>query len=634
MKNLPLVLGVVAAMLVTTAGCTGPDQPTEPSSTTPTYGTGNGPLVSQDFIDYTENPVDVPNPDRGLYRANDGMVVPVSGNPQDGFVVDSQTTFGGSIPVHTMISHVGFDLRNFSSNAIIAPGKEYTAKYEAPKSVSIKSRGDKPPWDYKTNFEYWKKNVLPKWPRGTSQPLTDDALAFIRDKFQQVRDANGVVIPRFNYDGEGWSWVSVDHPEDGSIDELVTSVEPDKDLVLEHIAQVKPILQEYEDVIMSVDGGWFGPWGEEHSTKFGTSPEAYAWMLDAWLDAVPASRPISVEGGAFLSWYNNRYGTHYTFANIDTIPAPQPGTPEARFGFFNDSYAFGTDDPDWPADDWGSLSEGSGWPGSPLGTDSDYNRAKIMTWIRNQNTNYGGEAQDDGVPTFWNSFPFVAWEASYAQTTYLNLDYDVEVHQRWVNFTYNEKNVSVPMKSPYKDGWPPKGTVAIFDPVYDGLTGAEYWRDRLGYRLVLREANVSQWVERDGTLQFQGKVQNVGFGNVVNKKNVTVILKPKGGFDADVYTYLTDIDARDWRPDMDSRASNTAAYRDLSFSVDMSAFGSVPAGDYDIYLKINDPKETSANKRCVEFANRGDMWDADLGANLIGSTMVYDTYPADTSTEG
>ncbi|MFZ1291918.1 MAG: hypothetical protein WAR79_17610, partial [Melioribacteraceae bacterium] len=72
----------------------------------------------------------------------------------------------------------------------------------------------------------------------------------------------------------------------------------------------------------------------------------------------------------------------------------------------------------------------------------------------------------------------------------------------------------------------------------------------------------------------------------------------------------------------DSRATNIAAWRDLNFSINMDAFGAVPLGEYDIYLKINDPKEQSANKRCIRFANKGDSWNADIGANLIGSTTV------------
>jgi len=53
----------------------------------------------------------------------------------------------------------------------------------------------------------------------------------------------------------------------------------------------------------------------------------------------------------------------------------------------------------------------------------------------------------------------------------------------------------------------------------------------------------------------------------------------------------------------------------------MGAFGKVPRGDYDIYLKINDPKETINNKRCIQFANH-DIWNSSLGANVIGSTTV------------
>ncbi len=201
-------------------------------------------------------------------------------------------------------------------------------------------------------------------------------------------------------------------------------------------------------------------------------------------------------------------------------------------------------------------------------------------------------------------------------------------YSRWNNFIYNEANVTKPVQFPANEeelgrrAFTGEIKTAIFDPVYDGRTGLEYFRDRLGYRLVLREAKASEWVKQNGTLRFEGKIQNVGFGNVVNQKNVSVILKPKAGSDS--YIALTNLDARDWLTDEggNGRPDNTAAWRDLNFSVKMSAFGKVPAGDYDIYLKINDPKEQSANKRCIRFANKGNSWNADLGANLIGSTTV------------
>lgn len=583
-------------------------------------GETDGALVAQG-LDYTEAPVDVPNPDRGFYRANDGMVVPVTATPESlgqRVNVGAEPVEVAGVTVQTRVSHIYFDLRNYSSNAFTDWGLPFDEEYEAPEDVSIASRGDAEPWDYETNFEYWLEHDVPAWPHGESQDITEDGLAYIRAMLGQVRDGEGVTLVRFSYDGPGFSWVYCDHPEDGEIDTLIADVEPDRAQILRHIEQLKPILEEYEDVIMAVDGGMFGPWGEMHSTAFGTSPEAYKWLIDAWLDAVPESRSILVQPGAYLSWYNATYGTAFDFATIDQIPAPAPGSPESRLGFFNDSYAYGTDDPEWIPDDWGSLAEGLYWPDNPYGDETDFDRGKMMTRIRLQNSFYGGEAQ--GGETLWNIYPFVAFEGAYAQTVYLNADYSEEVHERWAAFEYTEANVCVPLENAYAE--PYTVEQAVFDPVYAGKNGVEYWRDRLGYRLVLRDANAPESVTAADALRFEGKVQNVGFGNIVNRKNVTVILRAQA--DGATWSALTDIDAREWRPDLDSRADNTAAWRDLRFSIPVSAFGDVPAGTYDILLKINDPKEQSANKRCVRFANNGDIWDEALGANRIGAVGIVE----------
>jgi hypothetical protein len=288
------------------------------------------------------------------------------------------------------------------------------------------------------------------------------------------------------------------------------------------------------------------------------------------------------------------------------MPAPARDTPAQRFGMFNDSYSRGGND----FSDGGSLSEGYRLIGG------NYDRNAALTWIRNQNNFYGGETVGPGSDdNIYPRFPNVPYEAAYAQTTHLNTSYNRLTYKLWGDFIYNKENVTVPF-TPQHDG---VTRTAIFDPVYNGRSGMEYIRDRLGYRLVLREAYASESVKRNGTLRFEGKIQNVGFGNVVNRKNVWVILKAKNG--SATYTTLTNIDARSWQPDPDSRADNTSAWRSLNFSVKMGAFGKVPKGDYDIFLKINDPEETTTNKRCIQFANHG-IWNTSLGANLIGSTKV------------
>jgi hypothetical protein len=560
------------------------------------------PLVIQ-ALDYTENPVDIPNPDRGFYRPQ-WYVIPVQYEPAPAIPDLSATIAGTAVSVDSRIIYMEFDLKNFSSNAPL------NRRPIGPWSAA----GDLPP-DY-----------------GTTQPLTPAALDYVKAALQKVRESNAVAIVKFNYDGQGYTYV-----DNGSYDQIIHDCEPgapkgrvwyetgeisksdlcgisgheDKNWVQYHLWQLGNVFSEYEDCIMAVKGGVFGPWGEMHSSSYARTREGYHWLLNALLGYVPASRSILVHAGGVMAWYNMEYGTDYSFAHL--MPAPSRGTPPQRFGMFNDSYSAGSDG-DVPNDN-GSLSEAYALIGTrDMG---DFDRNRVLTWIRNQNNFYGGETVGPGSDNnIYSRFPNVLYEAAYAQTTHLNTEYSKRTYKLWGDFVYNKENVTRPFTPPH-DGVTRK---AIFDPVYDGRSGMEYMRDRLGYRLVLREANASEWVAQNGTLRFEGKIQNVGFGNVVNKKNVWIILKAKNG--SDTYTVLTNLDARDWRPDLDSRADNTAAWRDLNFSVNMGAFSKVPPGEYDIFLKINDPKETSTNRRCIQFANKGNSWDADLGANLIGSTKV------------
>jgi hypothetical protein len=554
-------------------------------------------------IDFTEFDGDIPNPDRGFYRPQ-SYVIPVGSGPSPGIPNLSATITGTTVSVDSRIVYMEFDLRNFSSNAPL------NGRPVGPWSAA----GNLPP-DY-----------------GTTQPLTPAALDYVRAALQRIRESEAVAIVKVNYDGRGNTYV-----DNGSFDQLIHDCEPgapkgriwyetgvinksdlcgipgheDKNWVQYHLWQLGNVFSEFEDCIMVVKGGIFGPWGEMHSSSYARTREGYHWLLKALLGYVPASRSILVHAGGVMAWYNIEYGTGYSFSNL--MPAPARGTPAQRFGMFNDSYSAGSGGK--VPNDNGSLSEGYSLLGT--GDQGNFDRNLVLTWIRNQNNFYGGETVGPGSDNnIYPRFPNVLYEAAYAQTTHMNTAYSQRTYKLWGDFIYNKENVTKPFTPPH-DG---VTRTAIFDPVYNGRNGMEYMRDRLGYRLVLREANVSERVAQNGVLRFRGKIQNVGFGNVVNKKNVSVILKAKNG--SATYTALTNLDARDWRPDLDSRADNISAWRNLNISVNMGTFGKVPPGDYDIFLKINDPKEQSANKRCIRFANKGNSWNADLGANLIGSTKV------------
>ena len=607
-------------------------------------------------LDYTENPVDISNPDRGAYRGRWQNISPNSVNetnspfgitpevdhrvpvdtnsvlyqgrqvpPVEGDDIQETQFYNGvnqnanpyvggtGISALPSISFMSFDLCNFSSNAFLSAKDAFGYKdvglFADPDTGATRS--------------------------GKTQPLTLFALDYIRGLLQKVRDGNGVAFVKFSYDGNGFNYIETHkYPHLNLTQGLIHGPEPtfvtdnnpsamcnvpgheDKSWIQYHIWQLKPIFHEFEDIIMCVKTGMLGPWGEQHSSPEAQSVDAYKMLLDAYLDAVPASRALLTHAGGFLAWYNETYGTTYTFTNIDAMPIPPKGSPEARFGFFNDSYAAGS----WG--DNGSISEGNPMINSRYGS-STYDRYRVITWLNKQNQIVQGEG---GIGNnVFGTMPGAILEAQQLRTSNLNMRHGR--YNRWNSFIYNETNVTTPVTFPANDteefpSYSGETKTAIFDPVYDGKTGLEYFRDRMGYRLVLREANASEFVEQKGTLIFEGKIQNVGFGNVVNQKKVSVILKSKDGSIS--YVAATNLDARDWLTDEggNGRPDNTAAWRDLNFSINMDAFGEVSLGDYDIYLKINDPKETSAIKRCIRFANKGNSWNTSLAANLIGSTTV------------
>jgi hypothetical protein len=545
------------------------------------------PLVLQ-ALDYTENPVDIQNPDRGFVKSNDDhtsdgpLILPVSGN-----VATSQwtgkpwemqyqpLTLGGVNPDRPVVT----------TNVRVEPGA--VQFYIDLRHFSSRSR----------------LNNTGTITYGTTQPITADALAVLREALLFVRDStNSTVHLRPTYDGMGWSYRDRYDTEPEGMStvagfEHLTWIEY-------HLLQLKPIFREFEDIIMVVDAGTFGPWGEIHTSTLSRDPVANTMLLNTLLDVIPPSRSIMVKAGQVVPWYNATHGTdisyslsgHFALDDKSIVPPPRPGSPQSRFGIFDDSYERG-----------------------------NAARDRFVNLVRGQRNFFGGElgGGTHDPSDIYTTPPALLYTSAFYRTDYLCAEWSGGRMRVLEEFRYTKDRIDVDVTFPHNN----KTVRVLYDPVYEGKNVLEYFRDRMGYRLVLREAKVSERVEQNGTLRFEGKIQNVGFGHVVNQKNVSVILKPKAG--AESYIVLTNLDARDWQPaevgpngEMpDSRATNTEAWRDVNVSVNMADFGDIPAGHYDVFLKINDPKEASRNKRSIQFANRN-LWNAALGANLIGSTTV------------
>ena len=288
--------------------------------------------------------------------------------------------------------------------------------------------------------------------------LSDEMLNTFDAMLKKIKENGATAIVRFAYDNfEG--------------DE---NLEPSLDMILKHIEQISPVLTENKDVISYVELGFFGPWGEMHTSDI-SKPENVTKALNVMLNNTPDELKIGVRQPKY----------YVDFANVERDKLNEnttiKGTKEYRVGLFNDGYL-------------GSHSD--------LGTFE--NRDIEIAWLQKQalHTLYGGEVvetrgneENDKI----NSANYMANEAFKTHTTYLNFDYDKKVINRWKDEIYNGS-----------------------DELYKGKSGYLYINNHLGYRFVLRNSNIKQ---TNNKINLNLDIENVGFANLVNSKKVTVILE-------------------------------------------------------------------------------------------------------------
>ncbi len=113
-------------------------------------------------------------------------------------------------------------------------------------------------------------------------PLDDALLDQLDANFAWLRDEGIKVIPRVYYAGEE---MAADAP---------------LDRILEHVGQLAPVLESNADVIVALQAGFVGAWGEWHASTNGLDADApRKEILDALLAALPASRMVQVRRPSF-----------------------------------------------------------------------------------------------------------------------------------------------------------------------------------------------------------------------------------------------------------------------------------------------------------------------------------------------
>jgi hypothetical protein len=317
--------------------------------------------------------------------------------------------------------------------------------------------------------------------------------------------------------------------------------------MLRHLEQLTPLLHDNADVIAWMRAGFIGAWGEWHTSTHGLDQdlEAKRRILTALLRALPEDRMVQL-----------RYPTDIWRLYGDPLTEDQAfsGTDQARVGFHNDCFLASEDD-------WGTYNRGG------INTLTE-DQARLAEQSRF--TPVGGESCNPNPPR--SDCPTALAEMALMHFSEFNQSYHPRVFRGWER-----------------------------QDCLDEI------KNRLGYRLVLRQAVVETTVQPGSALDLTVQLANVGFAPPINPRPVWLVLDGP-----EQVRVQLEVDPRRWAP---------GSEHTLSASLPLPA--DLPPGTYRLALWLPDASERLRDdaRYSIQFANDG-VWDEAHGWNTLTPVLV------------
>ena len=306
--------------------------------------------------------------------------------------------------------------------------------------------------------------------------IPEDYLGTIRSLFAAVREGGAKCVLRFCY-SNGYS--EKDKPWDATPEQ-----------VLRHIAQVKPLIQENYDIILVVQTGFVGSWGEWYYTENFNDNASRKSVVDAMLDAVPDNRQIELRTPAFKM---TLYG--YSLADTLTRTTAHRNDIKGRLGGHNDCYLAGANDQGTyrgsnDRNYWGAESAYTIMGGETCAVSEYCNCVP-----KDENSKYKGALAD----------------LAFYHFTYLNQNYNTAVLSRW-------------------------RSQGCFEEI----------QKRLGYRYVLEKAQYTKDAKAGEAFRVILNLHNEGFAPAQNPRDAELVLCDKAGKVLKTWDLVSD--PRYWMP--------------------------------------------------------------------------------------
>lgn len=355
-------------------------------------------------------------------------------------------------------------------------------------------------------------------------------------------------------------------------DEYIATVQPNKAQIINHITQLSNIINTNKDIIISVQGGFIGVYGEwyytggqenndsDGSPEFGDegSISAAQWLnRKAVVDAMVSnfSTPIQLR-------YASAKKTMYGNAQITDITAYQNNT-ISKIGFYNDAFLnnYG---------DMGTYDVNNNC--TIPNTAADY------TYIANASQYLPMNGESNGINPCNGGI----------RTTGANAIVELNA----LNFSTLNRD--------------------YFNGVWNGWIASGHYNEivrNLGYRLQLNSTTVNV---TSTTIDFTLNITNTGYANVLTPKKVYLIFKNS----TSEYKKLLSVDPRFWR------TTHTFA---------QSLPKDIPDGDYQLYLQIADDALTTRAEYSIRLANSDIAFDTN-GYNNLNQFVTISTLPCSLTT--
>lgn len=348
-------------------------------------------------------------------------------------------------------------------------------------------------------------------PGAANREIKREDLDIIRSQFEVMKKygIQAIVRPLYDWNGKAGK-------------------EPKKfDTILTHIKQLGVVFGQYEDIILCIEAGLIGPYGEWHNSNY-LSTNHKRTIIDTYLRSTPKTMQISIRRPEF---YREIFNTN----NPAQEESVRKGKDKGRVGFHNDGYL-------------GSKND--------LGTYTKWSRKKELDFqnVHNQFLFFGGEAT---MTSEYGKLFNAIKDMTQTHCTYLNKEHYLPLKEVWKKTLYTGANAA--------------------DPAYVKKTGYKYIEDHLGYRFVLQISEIQKGVWGGKTFYGQFVVWNSGFGNIIKPKDVSIILTK----DKEKIQIPIEIDVRKWKRGLATESYEVKVPKGTSKGI-WNVYLSIKSGDIPI----------------------------------------------------